>query len=130
MTSETNRTEDWNQSMVKCEAISKLIPNLADSIQKIRRLAQPFEHNKHLQNAEQVLRKLDTVKHAKSTEEKASFVDGYRNHLIEGIEQLTQFFDGLKNELESMSEKSQGEFGRLSANIFLTQESIINIAEQ
>lgn len=130
MTSKTNRTEDWNQSMVKCEAISKLIPNLADSIQKIRQLDQSFECNRHLQSAEQVLNKLSIVQNIKSAEEKMSFVEGYRHHLIEGVEQLTQFFDGLKNELESMSERHQGEFGRLSANIFMTQESIINIAEQ
>lgn len=130
MTSKTNRTEDWNQSMIKCEAISRLIPNLADSIEKIRRLDQSFERNQHLQSAEQVLKKLCTVTTIKSTEEKMSFVEGYRHHLIEGIEQLTEFFDGLKNELDSMSERSQGEFGRLSATIFMTQESIINIAEQ
>ncbi len=130
MTSKSNHTENWNQGMLKCEAISKLIPNLAGSIQQIRQLDPSFERNKHLQSAEKVLKKLGAVTNIRSTEEKMSFVEGYRHHLIEGIEQVTQFFDGLKNELESMNEKSQGEFGRLSANIFMTQESIINIAEQ
>ena len=60
MTDSEKHTEDWNQSMSKCEAISKLIPTLADSIQQIRKLDQTFERNNHLKSAEQLFRPLST----------------------------------------------------------------------
>ncbi len=127
MTQPTN-TEDWDDSMEKCEAISKLIPMLYDSIHQIRALDQKFERNIHLKGAEQLFRPLSAVKHLTITEEKMSYVQAYRECLTKGIEHLTHFFNELKNELQSMNNKNQGEFGRLSANIFMAQESIVDIA--
>ena len=128
MSKSTKRTEDWNQSMVKCEEISKLMPMLADSIKQIRGLDYTFERNNHLKEAEQLFRPLCHSKHLNTMEEKMTYVDEYRECLIHGIEEITHFFDELKNELKLISKEKQGEFGRLSAEIFMTQESIINIA--
>lgn len=121
-------TENWDASMAKCEAISKLMPTLSDSIHQIRSLDSKFNQNIHLKGAEQLFKPLVAVKHLTILEEKASYVQAYRECLTKGIEHLTHFFEELKNELESLDQKNQAEFGRLSANIFMTQESIIDIA--
>ena len=123
-------TENWDASMIKCEAISQLMPALSDSIRQIRSLDSCFDHNIHLKGAEQLFKPLVAVKHLTIMEEKASYVNAYRECLTKGIEHLTHFFDDLKNELESLDQKNQAEFGRLTANIFMSQESILGIATQ
>jgi len=123
-------SEDWDVSMIKCEAISKLMPSLSDSIHQIRSLDTKFDHSIHLKGAEQLFRPLLAIKHLATMEEKKSYVQAYRECLTKGIEHITHFFDEIKNELESLDQKDQAEFGRLSANIFMIQESIMNIATQ
>jgi hypothetical protein len=126
-TAQASNAENYDESMIKCEKINRIIPSVCKSIHQMKMVDKTYELDFNLELAEQLLVSLSSMDLPTTNEEKITYVDEFREHLISGLSCLGGFFDGITN-LESLSDEQRGKVFKISAKIVMNQDSIKNIA--
>ena len=119
--------ENYDESLVMCEKINKIIPTVCENIKEMQKLDKNFSYDLNLKIAEEYLASLDTIRPPANIEsEKMTYVNEFRDHLTLGLNSLSEFFDRIGT-FKSLTDEQRTRLSAISAKIVITQDSIIKI---
>lgn len=127
MTQSAMNEENFEESIQKCKKINKIAHKLSDSIQKMQLIDDAFGLNLHLKNAKDLFFCLDDMPVPETLEEKISWLNDYREHLVAGLNDLTEFFESVVN-FQALTETQRNKVLEITEIIKNNQRSIIKIA--
>ena len=123
-----NITENYDESLVKCEKISKIIPLVCDDIKQIQMVNKGYELDFNLKLAQKRLMHVQDLEMDTTSEAgKMEYVNEFRDSLVSGLTNLGDFLGDLDN-LELLDDSQRIKFSDISANIVMHQDSIAKIA--
>lgn len=122
-------SENYDESLIKCTKINKIIPTVCQNIGKLKEMGGNFSVDFDLEVAEQLLTSLNSMELPKTEEEKINYVNEFREQLTSGLLRLGSFFNNLNViDFSFLSDEQQRDLSQISANLVVSQESINTIA--
>jgi len=128
MAEENNIVEDYDDGILKCQKISKIIPAVCEDIEQIQTVNKDYALDFNLKLAKQRLTSLENLElDANSEDSKIEYVNEFRDNLALSLTNLGNFLESV-DDLETLDDSQRNKFSNITANIVMHQESIAKIA--
>lgn len=124
MIDKTDDVEDFNDSLIKCERINKILPIIGDNIKQLQALDKRYATDIDLRTAGWVLSMLVKLNVDEVPSGLPGYVNDYRDKLENALTHLGNFFSRL-NDVQGLNEKQAVKLAQLASSISSTQELIL-----
>ncbi|WP_028388097.1 hypothetical protein [Legionella fairfieldensis] len=118
--------EDYSQSLLKCDKIDQIVPDIFYNVRLLQQLDKRFENDPSLKQVEFLLLKLPELFEIR--EDEATYVNQYRHNLVQVLTVLGEFIFELSDTI-TLDDKENIKLLKITQNLNEAQQAILEIID-